>query len=244
MYSYYLVMALQAFCIYHAYSNRVEQKWYWIILFLPVIGSLIYLYTHFYSRQNIDNLEEGIKVVLNSDYATQKLEKEVEYSDTIITKTRLAEKYGELGRHDEAIALYLSCLEGFNSDSPGIVKKLVHLYYLTEDYSKAVDYGNRIKDNTEFSNSEEKIGYAWALYYSGDTEAAAAYFEDMDAPFSHYPQRMEYARFYFEQGKKEAALEKLNELLGEYEHLESYEKRLKKAIFRSIRKMHADFSAD
>ena len=44
---------LQVFCIYHAYKNRKETHWYFIIFFLPIIGGIIYLVTQVFNKQDI-----------------------------------------------------------------------------------------------------------------------------------------------------------------------------------------------
>ena len=37
MYEYfYPLLALQGFCIYHAYKTRQEHKWYWMLIFLSL----------------------------------------------------------------------------------------------------------------------------------------------------------------------------------------------------------------
>ncbi len=79
MYGFFfpIIIMLQVVCLLHAYRNGSDQKWYWLILFYPIIGSIIYLYEHFYSRKNMADLSEGVKGVINSNYEIQKLEKEV-----------------------------------------------------------------------------------------------------------------------------------------------------------------------
>ena len=36
------ILILQVFCLYHAYKNKSENWWYFLILMFPLIGSLIY----------------------------------------------------------------------------------------------------------------------------------------------------------------------------------------------------------
>ena len=56
------ILLLQAFCVYHAYRNNVEQRWYWLILFLPLFGCIIYLVQNFNSASTIKSLEENVKL--------------------------------------------------------------------------------------------------------------------------------------------------------------------------------------
>ncbi len=67
------IILLQAFCLYHAYKRNEEQKWFWIILIFPAIGCLIYLYHTFYSKENIEDLTEGVKTSFINNYKIDKL---------------------------------------------------------------------------------------------------------------------------------------------------------------------------
>jgi hypothetical protein len=84
---YPLIIGLQAFCIYHAYKNNSEQKWFWLIIFFPLIGCIIYLYHHFYSKENVRTISEGIKETVDKNYQTRKLEDKLNFSDSVQNKT-------------------------------------------------------------------------------------------------------------------------------------------------------------
>ncbi len=76
------VFLLQAFCVYHAYRNNVEQRWYWLILFFPLFGCIIYLVQNFNSASTIKSLEENVKAVVISNYKIEQLEKALRFSDS------------------------------------------------------------------------------------------------------------------------------------------------------------------
>ncbi|NOQ72781.1 MAG: hypothetical protein GQ574_12295 [Crocinitomix sp.] len=242
MYGFFpIIIVLQVICLLHAYRKRSDQKWYWLILFFPLIGCLIYLYEHFYSRKNIADLSEGVKGVINSNYEIEKLEKEVKYSSTIANRSNLADKYVVANRFDEAIEMYESCLEGFNKDDPFTLCNLVEVYYLNENYAKAVEAGERIKNHKEFLNSEKRISYALALQKEGRTADARATFEDMDGPFSNYPQRIAFCYFLNEIGERDAAIELLVEMHGEFDRMERKERGQKKKFRQHVNRLYQEF---
>src|SRR5688572_26679205 len=124
MFGFYTpIVLLQAFCVYHAYRNRAEQRWFWFILLLPFVGSMVYLFYHFYNRQNINTLAETVKGVVNSNYKIEQFEKAHRFADTLTNRLNLAEAYVQIGRHDEAIGLYRESLVGFMSDDVSIRMK-------------------------------------------------------------------------------------------------------------------------
>lgn len=240
-----LLILIEAFCLYHAYTNKAEQKWFYMIIFLPFIGCGMYLYHHFYSRKNLETISEGVKgVINNTNYQVENLEKGVEFADTIENKSMLADKYVEMKRYDDAMALYESCLEGFNHDNPEIISSLVKVNQIQGNYEKSVFYGEQIKDNTEFINAEEKAYYAWSLYELGKVESAEESFKEMDRTFSNYFQRLQYSRFLHKSGRKEESLGKLNELINEFDQMASQEKRFHRDVQQAIRGFHSEVSRE
>lgn len=236
------ILILQGFCLYHAYRNNEAQKWYWLILFLPVVGCLIYLYHNFYSRHAVENVAEGVKHLVNSNYGLRKLEKEAKYSGTVTNKTLLADAYTGAGRYKEAIELYESCLTGINTADPALMKKLLKVYFLDKNYERAVACGEKLEREKTFQNSEEKAAYAWSLYFLDQADKAEATFEALDVQFANFEQRLEYCRFLIKLGRAKEAKSKLAQMLEEIEMMDNYEKRLKQPVKSEIKKLHAGIS--
>jgi len=234
---YSIIIGLQAFCLYHAYRNHTQQKWYWVIIFVPVIGSLIYLYENFYNRRNIDSLAEGVKGLVFSNYEVGKLEKEVKYSPTLTNKTNLGDAYVERGRYDDALALYASCEKGFNENNPELLHKLLKVYFLKKDYLKVVEYGKRLEPVKTVGDADEKVAYAWALHHIGETENAATKFKELDTRFGNYLARLEYARFMIETGRAATAKTLLNNVLDECDSMDRHEKSAKKWVVREAKRI-------
>ncbi|MBK7806438.1 MAG: hypothetical protein IPJ51_09080 [Saprospiraceae bacterium] len=170
-YGYYTpVLILQGFCLYHSYKNNTHQKYYWLIIFVPLVGSLVYLYLNFFKKSLIDDLSDGFKGIVNSNYQVEKLEKETKFTDTMSNKKYLAIQYLNKGRTNEAIDLLNSCLVGIHADDQEINRLLLQAYYSQKEYGKCIAAGEKIKNDYTFANAEEKALLAWAYYYSGDSE--------------------------------------------------------------------------
>jgi len=174
------LILLQAFCIYHAYRNNAEQRWYWFILIFPGIGCAFYLYHHFYNRNSLNTIAEGVKEAVSSNYKVTQLEKALRFSDTIKNRINLADAYVDCGRYPAAITLYQETLTGFMADDPSLRMKLLQAHFLNQDYSQAIALGNDLKSEKTFRNAEQRLAYAWALHYDGKTEKAEQVFMDMD----------------------------------------------------------------
>jgi hypothetical protein len=86
---YYLIIALQAFCIYHLYKNKNEYYWIFIIIFLPVLGSLIYLIVNVYNKRDAEKIQEGLATIINPTKRITDLERKLGFSDTFQNKINL-----------------------------------------------------------------------------------------------------------------------------------------------------------
>lgn len=57
---YYVTIALQAICVLHCMKKGNQNKWIWIIVFLPLIGCLVYFFTEMFTSRDIQKLQSGI----------------------------------------------------------------------------------------------------------------------------------------------------------------------------------------
>lgn len=237
---YPLIIILQVFCLYHAYKNRTDQKWFWIILFFPLIGCLIYVYDQFYSKRKLENIAEGVKASFISNYAIDKLEQKVKFSDTFTNKMELATEHMKVGNHDRAQEVLETCYSGKYENDPELNMKLLQTHYLKEDYEAVVKYGSNLLSEKDFKNSPEKTAYAWSLYRLGRVDEANDIFKAMDINYCNYKNRLEYAYFLEKSQSGAQAMAKVEELLDEIEAMDNYEKKRNKPIIKSIKQYYKE----
>jgi hypothetical protein len=180
---------------------------------------------------------EGVKNTFVPNYKIARLEKELTYSNTVSNKIELADEYSSAGNPEKALSLYNSCLNGIHKDDPKLLQKIIVNSYLCQDYKSAIKHGNVVKDSIEFRKSEERIAYAWSHYYENQPEIAEQNFKAMDTRFSNYKHRVEYAIFLDKTDRKADAKAKLEELLHEIDAMDRYEQKLKRKVYREIKKV-------
>ena len=90
---FYLIVALQAYCIYHAYKNRKPYYWYFLILFIPLLGSLIYIITQVYNKTDADKIQNEVTSIINPTKKIKDLEQQIEFVDTYTNRIALADAY-------------------------------------------------------------------------------------------------------------------------------------------------------
>lgn len=239
----YPLFILQAFCLFHAYKARTDQKWYWIIIFFPYVGCIIYMYDAFYSRRTVTTIAEGLKQVVNSNYRLEQLERDVKFSNNSRNKILLADEYVANGRFEEAVELYESCRDGYMVEDEPLKRKLMHALFLNKQYDKAVVFGEELNGTKDFRNALEHISLAWCYQNLGRTEEAEKHFADMDRSFTNYPHRFSYCEFFLATDRQEKAKDKLDELLEEIEQMKGPERRVHREIIRQIEELRRSLNA-
>lgn len=241
LFGLYASFILQAFCLFHAYKSRTDQKWYWIIIFLPYIGCFLYIYDAFYNRRTVANISEGLKAVVNTNYRIEQLEREVNFSNNAKNKIDLADEYIRFGRTTEAVELYESCQVGYMTEDEGLKRKLLHALYLDKQFDRAVKLGEDLKGTKDFRNADEHISLAWSYQNLGQSDEAEKHFVDMDRTFTNYEHRYSYSEFLIATNRSDKAKVKLEELLSEIDHMKGPERRVHQDVIRSINELYRTF---
>ena len=114
---YYLIIALQAYCIYHLWKHKTNYYWVFAILFLPVIGCILYLYMHAIKKRDVEKIQNELINVINPTKKIRDLEQDLEFADTFQNRINLADAYLENRDFSNAIVNYEQALnDNFDND--------------------------------------------------------------------------------------------------------------------------------
>jgi len=241
-YFYYITIALQAYCAYHSYSRGTLGRWIWIIVFLPVIGSLIYVYSEILNNRSFRKPAIDMGAVFNPGGKIKKLEDELRFTDTFTNKVKLADAYLEAGLTDKAIALYTSSLTGAFSENEHVIAQLMIAYFQIEQYEKVIPLAKKIYKLPQFARSKAHIAYAKSLEYTGNTEQAENEFKAMKGRYSYFGPRYEYGLFLMRTDRNEEAFDVFTEMLNEEKHLGSTERKSNRVWFSKAKDELRKFS--
>lgn len=230
-YLYYIPIGLQAFCAFHAYSNGSLQKWIYLIIFLPVIGSLIYIYQEILNNRRISAPKIDVGAVLNPGVKLKRLEEEVKFTDTFTNRMKLADAYLAAGYTDKAINMYNTSMTGAFAGNEHAMQQLIVAYYQQERYTEIPPIAKKLYKLPQFARSKAHIAYAMALEQLGNIDAAEAEFNAMKGRYAYFEQRYHYAQFLIRQDKIEDAEKILTDMLDEQPHLSAVEKKSNKQWF-------------
>ena len=212
---FYFILALQGYCIYHCYTNRINFYWILAIIFLPLVGSLIYLFINVVQKGDVDKVQQGLAAVINPTKKITDLENRFKFAENFENQVALADAYLEAEQFDKAIENYKASLKDVFKEDFYVISKLQEAYYYSSQFDKSLEYAKRIKNNSKFKKSKAAFLYALAIEKEGDVELAESYLKTLDAPYVRYQERLELANFFIRNGKTPKAKELLNEIVAE-----------------------------
>jgi hypothetical protein len=212
---YYLLIALQVFCIYHVFKNQKSYYWYFLIFFIPLFGSLVYIITQVYNKSDAEKIQNEITSIINPTKKTTDLEKKVEFIDTYTNRIDLADAYFQNIDMPNAIENYNKTLEDTVQDDLYARQQLVLCYFQLKDYLSVIAQAEVIMSKPEFKGSKQQFFYGIALKELGKVEAAEVELKQIDRPYSNYGERLELAKFYLETDRREDGKTLLEEISAE-----------------------------
>lgn len=234
-YYYYITLALQAICVWHCIKKGNQQKWIWIIVFIPLVGCLVYFFTEVVNGNQVEQIGAGLGTALNPGSRVRKLEKQLIFADTFGNRVALADAYLAVGETEKAIALYEQSLTGVFAENEHGVMQLMTAYAKVGRYKEILPLAKKVYNSPQFARSQAHIAYAKALASTGNVAAAEQEFQKMKSRFSAFEPRYHYGLFLLHTNREEEAENVFAEILDEEKHLSSREKRFHRTWFAKTR---------
>ncbi|WP_405576579.1 hypothetical protein [Winogradskyella sp. Asnod2-B02-A] len=216
---YYLLIVVQVYCLYHAYKNNKPFYWYFLIFFVPAIGSLIYIVTQMFNKSDAEKIQEDITSVINPTKKIKELEKKVQLVDTYTNRIELADAYFKNNDITNAIIHYKKTLEDTIQDDLYARQNLILCYFQLKDYEGVIEQTEFIKEKAEFKGSKQQFCYGLALNELGKINEAEVQLKQIDRPYSNYAERLALAKFYIENDRITEGKELLEEISTESKRL-------------------------
>ncbi len=234
-YFYYLTIGLQAICVIHCLKKGTQNKWIWLIVFLPVIGSLAYIFMEMFSGNELKNVQSGIGSVINPGGRVKKLEEQLRFSDTFNNRVMLADAYLQTGNTNRAIELYESSLTGAFTENEHVLTQLILAYAEVQRYNDILKIYKKVHNLPQFARSKAHMLYAIALEKTGNSQQAEKEFIFMKGRYAYFEQRYEYGMFLQRAGRTDEARNLFKEMLDEAPHLSARERKYNYQWFSKVR---------
>jgi len=234
---YYFIIILQGYCIYHLFKNRNPYYWIFAILFLPLIGSIIYLITQVYNKRDADKIQDNLVSIINPTKKIKDLEKKLQFSETYQNRINLADAYLAIKDYKSAIPHYLEALHDNLQNDLYATKQLIECYYNIADYDNVILYAEKIKDHSEFVKSKSQFFYGLALDKMGQTDEAEMNLRQIDIRYSFYEERLILAKFLIHRNKVEEAKAILEEIYTESQNMTKQNQHIYRATIVEAEKL-------
>lgn len=234
---FYFIIVLQAYCLYHLFKYKNPYYWIFVILFIPLIGCIIYLIINVYNKRDAEIIQENVVSIINPTKKIKDLEKKLQFSETYQNRVDLADAYVAIKDFDKAIPVYLSALEGNFQNDFYVIEQLIKVYFTIEDYDNVILYAEKIKDHSEFKKTRSQFLYGLALEKIGKLEEAETNLKEIDIRFSFYDERFVLAKFLIDKNKTQEGKDILDEIYKESQHMTKQNKRIYKNTIAEVEKL-------
>ena len=222
---YYITIGLQAICAIHCMRRGNQNKWIWIIVCLPIVGCIAYIFTEMVTRRQISDVQEGVGAVFNSVGKIKRLEDNLRFTDTFNNRMALADAYMNAEQTHKAIDLYENSMTGAFTENEYLLTRLITAYYKVKRFEDIIPLARKLYKSVPFARSRAHILYALALENTGRADLAEKEFTTMKARFSNFEARYQYGMFLRRAGRDGDAKTTFATMLEEAPHLSRRERR-------------------
>lgn len=215
-------LALIVICVVHAVKRGNIFPWIYVIVFLPGIGSLIYIgmeiIPELFRSRGARNLASGAKAVADPNRNFREAQRAAELTGSVDAKRALAEEYMKRGQYADAVALYNSMLVGQFAEDTALLLGSARAQFASGDGVSAqatLDELQRI--DPKFASADAHLLYARALELQGKDGEALDEYKNLVRYYSGEEARARYATLLDKSGERELAQQVYAEILKSLE---------------------------
>lgn len=189
---------------FHCLKTGRTNPWLSIILFVPVVGSVLYFFTQMLPELRQDpRAQSAMKTVSDAIDPQRQLRDKLDalaVNDSTANRLELADECMRGGLYAEAEELYQQSLDGQDQQDPHIQLKLAQALFAQELYARVrVTLDNLIQHNPDFRSVDGHLLYARTLEALHDAAVAEEY-EALLLSFPGEEARVRYGLYLQNQG--------------------------------------------
>ncbi len=202
----------------HAMKTGRSQWWLFILLLVPLIGSIAYVAIEIipamFRSRGAQKIGSNIGAVLDPDKEWRERVKQAELVDSVDAKRALAEECERKGLWDDAIRLYEAAATGIFADDPAVLTGLARAQLGASDAAAAMETLHKLEEvQPQSRNQEAHLLRARALEAMGHTDEALAEYEDVSRYYAGFEARSRYGLLLLKQGRVSQAREMFIEVV-------------------------------
>jgi hypothetical protein len=195
-----LLVIIQLTFAIHAFKTGREQKWIWIIMFLPVAGCLAYYFLEVFPGSREERkVREGIRDIaktLNPDGELKRRAADLADTDSTENKMKLADECLNKGMFDEAINLFQSAATAQFADDPHLLFGQSRAYFYNGNIVDARTTLDRlVRNHPKFRRTEVDLLLARSFEALGNPGEAERIYEALKSTYVGLEAKYRYAIF-------------------------------------------------
>jgi hypothetical protein len=203
-------LALIAICVVHAVRRGNIFPWIYVIIFLPGIGSLIYIAVEIIPEllrgRAAARLKSGAASALDPNKSFREAHRAAELVGSVDSKRALAEEYLARGAYADAVEIYRATAVGQFKDDPALLMGLARAQFLNNDPGGAQASLDALQAaDPSFVSGDAHLLYARALEAQGKTDEAIAEYRRLVPYFSGEEARARFAMLLDKMGARDEA---------------------------------------
>lgn len=207
-----LVIAIQIALIVHVIRTNQPKFWIFVILFAPLIGSLVYgglvLIPEWRKSWTGRRLQRKAMDVLTPGRQREALGRELAVADTVDNRLRYAEEALRLKDYASARSQFEAAASGLYATEPRALLGLARACFGLADHAACKSALDRlIEANPAFRDPDAHLLYARALEGLGDLHQALGEYEALSATYPGEEARVRHAELLLRLGRTAAARE-------------------------------------
>ncbi len=144
-----LVLAIQLCFAYHALKTGRAYWWLFVIMGFPVMGCVLYYFVEvFPTSRESRSAEKAVRAIAKAfdpDKDLRAAVADVEACGSVENRVRLARECMEHGMHQDAAALYRSCLTGVHETDPDIRHGLAGALLQAGKFDEALGVAQKLR---------------------------------------------------------------------------------------------------
>ena len=182
----------------HAMKTGRPQFWMYILLFVPLVGSLAYIFFELVpelaTSRRARRVAGGIGEIINPDREWRRRHEAATRTDSVATKLALAEECERKGMWAEAITLYETAAQGVFADDATLLFGLARAQLGAGDAEAAENTLNRLRAaHPSTQNQEAHLLYARALEAQERNREARHEYDEVCGYYAGFEARTRYA---------------------------------------------------
>jgi hypothetical protein len=201
----------------HAMKTGRSQWWLFILLLVPLIGSIAYvvieLIPAIFRSHGARKMRGAVGTALDPDKEWRERARQAELVDSVDAKRAFAEECEKKGMWSEAIRLYEAAATGIFADDPAVLTGLARAQLGIGDAEAALATLHKLEETHAHRSQEAHLLLARALEAAGSTDEALAEYGEVSRYYAGFEARARYGMLLLKQGRVAQAREMFMEVV-------------------------------